>query len=111
MIAGRHGDGWQVFGTAKYDRPSVVAEGNGNFPDPEHKQDFCDAIRAGRRPSADIEEGHRSTLLCHYANISSRIDGERLRIDPGSERITNCERAQALWKREYRSPWIGPEQV
>jgi predicted dehydrogenase len=111
MIAGRHGDGWQVFGSAKDERPVVSAEGNGNFPDPEHKQDFCDAIREGRQPSADIEEGHRSTLLCHLANISYRVGGETLHLDTSSETITNCDRARALWKREYRSPWIVPEQV
>lgn len=110
MIAGRHGDGWQVFVRQKQRQPVIVAQGNGNFPDPEHKQNFCDAIRGTAPPNADIEEGHRSTLLCQYANISLRCGGEKLIIDPATE-TTNNTQANALLKREYRSPWVIPEAV
>jgi predicted dehydrogenase len=111
MVAGRHGDGWQVFGTPRDERPVVIAQGNGDFPDPEHKQDFVDAIRQGRRPSADIEDGHRSTLLCQYANISYRLGGQKLQIDPATEAITDCEAARAMSRRPYRAPWVVPEVV
>jgi hypothetical protein len=111
MVAGRHGDGWQVFGPARDERPVVIAQSNGNFPDSEHKQDFCDAIREGRKPAADIEEGHRSTLLCQYANISYRLGGQKLEIDPATETITNCAPANAMRKRSYRAPWVVPEAV
>ena len=40
--------------------------------------DFLNAIRTGKRPNADIEEGHRSTIVCQIANISYRLDGRRL---------------------------------
>jgi hypothetical protein len=111
MMAGRHGDGWQVFTSPRDWQPVVAAQGNGKFPDPEHKQNFCDAIRANRAPSADIEEGHKSTLLCQLANISYRLGGQKLVIDAQQETITNNEEANAMRKRTYRAPWVVPESV
>jgi predicted dehydrogenase len=111
MMAGRHGDGWQVFASPRDWQPVVVAQGNGNFPDPEHKQNFCDSIRANHTPSADIEEGHKSTLLCQLANISYRLGGQKLLLDAQQETITNCGDANALRKRSYRAPWVVPESV
>jgi predicted dehydrogenase len=111
MMAGRHGDGWQVFTSPRDWQPVVAAQGNGKFPDPEHKQDFCDAIRENRAPSADIEDGHKSTMLCHLANISYRLGGQKLLIDPHNETITNSDEGNALRKRSYRKPWVVPETV
>jgi predicted dehydrogenase len=111
MIVGRHGDGWQVFGRPHQRKPVIVAEQNGPFPDPEHKEDFLSAIRSRRLPNADIEEGHRSTLLCQYANISYRLGGEKLVVDPVTETFTNSDEGNALLRREYRKPWVVPEQV
>lgn len=111
MYLGRHGCGWQVFGRPHQRQPVLVAQEHGTFPDPEHKQDFCDAIRANRKPSADIEEGHRSTLLCQYANISYRLGGRKLIVDPANERLVDDEQANALLKREYRAGFAVPDAV
>lgn len=111
MIVGRHGGGWQVFARPHQRQPVVVAQEYGRFPDPEHKQNFCDCIRSGDLPNADIEEGHRSTLLCQYANISLRLGGQKLEIDPATETCIGNDDANAMLKREYRSPWVVPEQV
>ena len=111
MIVGRHGGGWQVFDRPKSRQPVVAAQHYGRFPDPEHKQDFCEAIRERRLPNADVLEGHRSTLLCQYANISYRLGGQKLDIDPETERPTQLSATDPLWRRAYRSPWIVPEQV
>jgi predicted dehydrogenase len=109
MIAGRHGDGWQVFDKQYRREPQIVAQGNGNFPDPEHKQNFVEAIRSRSTPSADILEGHRSALLCQYANISLRLGGRKLTIDPATEAFVGDDEANAMLKREYRAPWVVPE--
>jgi hypothetical protein len=111
MFVGRHGGGWQVFERPKDRQPVVTVQEYGRFPDPEHKQDFVDAIRSGRRPNADIEEGHRSTLLSQLANISYRLGGEKLVLDAKTETFTNSESGNALLKREYRQPWVIPDQV
>ncbi|MBU4270490.1 MAG: hypothetical protein KKE86_01810 [Planctomycetes bacterium] len=48
-------------------------------------------------PNADVEEGHRSTLLAQYANISLRLGGEKLVIDPKTEQVVdNIEAARLL---------------
>ncbi len=111
MFVGRHGGGWQVFGRPHQRQPVVLAEEYGRFPDPEHKEDFVDAIRTQRRPNADIEEGHRSTLLSQYANISYRLGGVKLVIDAETETIVDNEQANAMLKRQYRAPWVVPDQV
>ena len=40
----------------------------------------------GKRPNADIEEGHKSTRLCHLGNIAYRV-GRRLTFDASTETI------------------------
>jgi hypothetical protein len=74
-------------------------------PEPEaqlaHLENFFTAIRDGGRPSADIQEGHRSMALPHLANIALRT-GRSLTFDPAGERILEDEEAQELLSRKYR---------
>jgi hypothetical protein len=78
----------------------------GKFPDPEHQENFIHSIRTRERPNADVEEGHRSALLGHYANISYRLGGQRLVIDSKTEHIVDNPEAMKLFRREiYRQPW------
>jgi predicted dehydrogenase len=111
MYVGRHGGGWQVFGPTQDEKPVVLAEAHGRWSDKEHQQDFCDAIRTRRLPNADILEGHRSTLLAQYANISYRLGGQKLLVDPETETLKHNPKANALLRREYREPWVVPEVV
>ena len=60
--------------------------------------------KTGKRPNADIEEGHKSTLLCHLGNIAYRT-GHTLNIDLKSGHIIGDKDAEALWSREYRPGW------
>ncbi len=69
----------------------------GKFPDPEHKQNFVECIRSRKRPNADVQEGHLSALWIHYGNISHRLGGQKLLIDPKTEQIVDNPAAmQAL---------------
>jgi predicted dehydrogenase len=111
MIVGRHGCGWQVFDRPKDRKPVIAAEGNGPFPDREHQDDFVASIRSRKRPNADIEEGHRSTLLCQLANISYRLGGRKLILEAETETLRDDAEANAMLKREYRSPWVISETV
>ena len=111
MVLGRHGGGWQVFDRTKQRKPVVIAEQYGRFPDAAHKENFLSCIRSGERPNADIEEGHKSTLLCQLANISYRLGGEKLIVDPKTETLVGNQQANGLLKREYRKPWEVPERV
>ena len=111
MVVGRHGGGWQVFVRPKDRKPVVKDQGYGRFPDPAHKEDFIQCIRSRQRPNADVLEGHYSALMIHYANISYRLGGQKLQIDPNTEHIVDNPDAMALFKRTYREPWVIPEQV
>jgi predicted dehydrogenase len=108
MYLGRHGGGWQVF-DADW---KVVKEQHGKFSESnaDHISNFLDCIRTRKRPNADIEEGHLSTAWCHYGNIAYRM-GRKLFIDPKTEGFVNDAKANALLKRQYRKPWVVPEQV
>ena len=111
MMVGRHGGGWQVFVRTKNREPVVADSMHGRFPDPEHKENFLACVRSRDLPNADIEIGHRSTLLAHYATISYRLGGQKLVIDPRTETITDNPEAMKLFKREYRKPYEVPENV
>jgi predicted dehydrogenase len=111
MVLGRHGCGWQVFSRPKDRKPVIAHEANGPFPDDVHFENFVQSIRSRKLPSADIEEGHRSTLLCQLANISYRLGGRKLVVDPDTETLVDDPEANRMLKREYRAPWVVPEDV
>jgi predicted dehydrogenase len=73
--------------------------------DDQHFLNFADAIRNVSKPNADIEDGHKSSLLCHLGNIAFRTD-RPLRIDPSNGHILNDPKAEAMWTREYRKGWL-----
>jgi len=111
MYVGRHGGGWQVFIRPKLQEGVVKDQGNGAFPDPEHKENFVKCLRSRDLPNADVEKGHLSCLWMHYANISYRLGGQKLAIDPKTEGIVDNPAAMELFKRTYRKPWAIEETV
>ena len=111
MMVGRHGGGWQVFVRPRDRQPVVSASQFGRFPDVEHKRNFLDCIKSRELPTADIEIGHRSTLLVHYSTISYRLGGAKLMINQEDGTILNNPDADKFWHRDYRSPFVVPENV
>ena len=111
MMVARHGGGWQVFVRPQNRQPVVSAFEHGRFPDVEHRQNFLDCIKSRVLPNADIEAGHRSTLLVHYSNISYRLGGVKLEINQEDGTILNHSTATQYWKRKYRAPYVVPEEV
>ncbi|MCA9039035.1 MAG: Gfo/Idh/MocA family oxidoreductase [Planctomycetaceae bacterium] len=85
---------------------AVVLEEPGNRGDIEHIEDFLTAIRTNQplKLNAEIEEGHKSTLLCHLGNISQRT-GRTLNCNPENGHIIGDESAMKHWKREYEPGW------
>jgi predicted dehydrogenase len=69
-----------------------------------HFQNFLDGIREGKQLAADIEEGQKSTMLCHLANIAWRT-GHTLDFDEAKNRILKDSEAMKLWGRTYRKGW------
>ena len=111
MVVGRHGGGWQVFVRPHQRQPVVEDQAFGRFPDPEHKENFIRCIRNRQPANANALEGHLSCLWIHYANISYRLGGQKLTIDPKTEHIVDNPEAMALFKRTYREPYVIPEEV
>ena len=73
----------------------------------KHQQNFVDCVRSGKTPNADIEEGHKSTRLCHLGNIAFRT-GRALQFDAATETIVGDPGANKLLGREYRKGFELP---
>ncbi|GIX03549.1 MAG: NADH-dependent dehydrogenase [Planctomycetaceae bacterium] len=81
-----------------------VAEGRGEGGDLIHIKNFLECIASGKKPNSEIEEGQKSTLLCHLGNISYRV-GRTIYFDPQTRKIVNDHEAMNYWQREYRPGW------
>ena len=78
----------------------------------DHFENFIEAVRK-RDPSiltAPVEEGVISAGLCHLANIAYRL-GRTLTFDPKTETFPGDPEANKLTTREYRKPFVVPENV
>jgi predicted dehydrogenase len=75
-----------------------------------HYRNFLDCIKDGKRPNADIEEGHKSARLCHLGNIALRV-GRVLHFDDKTETLAGDPEANQLLGRTYRKPFEVPESV
>jgi hypothetical protein len=77
-----------------------------------HMKNFFDAIRARDHKllHADIEIGARSAAFCHLANISYRV-GHTLRMAQSTGRFLGDDEANALLTRNYREPYIVPNEL
>lgn len=69
-----------------------------------HIQNMFDAIKNGGSLNADIDSGHKSTLLVQLGNISQRV-GRSLNIDSKNGHILADNDAQKLWSRSYENGW------
>jgi predicted dehydrogenase len=107
MLFGRHGGGWRAFDSDG----ELVASEYGRQSTDEHFEDFFNCVRNRKTPNGDIEEGFRSVLLCHLANISYRVGNRVLTFDSKSECFVGDDEANRYLKREYRNPWIVPDVV
>jgi hypothetical protein len=107
MFMSRHGGGWQVCDN----NHNVVASCPGRRPYHQHIDNFFECIQSRRKPNSDIEDGHKSTILCHLGNISYRVGGRKLCFDSKTETITNNQEANQLVKRTGREPYAIPEVV
>ncbi len=80
--------------------------------DQPHFDNFIQAVRSRRQSdlNADVEEGHKSSLMAHLANISYRVR-RQIDFDPKTEEIRDDQDATALLTRTYRAPFVVPEVV
>jgi predicted dehydrogenase len=98
--------GYQTFlGKSQEPGPSGNAGGN-------NWVNFIECVRNRKRENqnAEIEEGAISTVLVHLANISYRL-GRTLDFDPNTLKCVGDEEANRMFTRDYRAPFLVPEQV
>jgi predicted dehydrogenase len=99
LVFDRHG--WHVI-------DGVAASDKGDDGQRAHFRNFLDCAKDRRRPNADIEEGHKSTRLCHLGNIALRV-GRALRFDARTETVLDDQEANRLLARTYRKGYaLGP---
>ena len=77
--------------------------GGGGDMSTMHVTNFFEAIRGKAAQRSPVDEGVKSTLLCHLANISYRT-GQRLRLN-NMGHVINSDEAMQLWRREYAKGW------
>lgn len=69
-----------------------------------HTRHFIDCLRERRQSRADVEIGHKSTLVGHIGNIAYKT-GRKLDWDAAKEDFVNAPDASALLFREPRYVW------
>jgi predicted dehydrogenase len=94
------GNGYKVYDQAGKELRHV----NGSGGDVTHIRNFLDACRGNGRLNSNIDEAHKSTLLCHLGNIAYRT-GRSLECDPRDGHILQDKQAAAMWTREYAKGW------
>jgi len=72
-----------------------------------HMQNWIDSIRTRQAPSASLETGTRSMLMCHLGNISYRL-GREIRFDPSTLSFGSDRGAVSLLSSPCRKPWELP---
>jgi len=77
-----------------------------------HFANFVQVVRSRDRSllNGPVETAHYSSGLAHLGNIAYRL-GRQLQFDPTTERFVGDNDANAMLRREYRAPYVVPEQV
>lgn len=79
----------------------------------KHFQNFLDCVKSRKveELTADVEEGHISSALCHLANAAYRTQ-RALNFDPATEQVIGDREANDILAdrdRKYRKPFELPE--
>jgi hypothetical protein len=78
----------------------------------DHFINFIKAVRAGKDDmlNSDIAEGFHSAALPLLGNISYRL-GRELKFNGDEEKFINDPEADILLSRNYRKPFVVPENI
>lgn len=72
--------------------------------DESHIGNFIEAIRGNAKLNSPIDEGQKSTMLCHLGNIAYRTNTV-VQCDPKTGKLINNPEGEKLWSRKYREGW------
>jgi predicted dehydrogenase len=73
-----------------------------------HMKNFLECIKSRKKPNADVENGRRSTTLCHLGNISLHL-GRDIHFDAKTETFGSDKEANARLTKNYREPYALPK--
>ncbi|MFM8222142.1 MAG: Gfo/Idh/MocA family protein, partial [Planctomycetaceae bacterium] len=99
-----NGRGFTIYGP----KNEVLEKVDPAESDAAHWHNFFDCLKTRSLPNADIEINHKSTLLCHLANIAWRTRST-VKYDGATETILDNPAAQALMGRENRKGFELPK--
>ncbi|QGJ70148.1 Alpha-N-acetylgalactosaminidase [Planctomycetales bacterium 10988] len=111
MIFPNYSSYYTFLGSKREPGPSASTEG-APMMDLDLFQNWASAIRQ-RDPStlmAPIQEGYLSSVLPHLANIAYETR-RTLEFDPKSETFIGDDEANQYLTRDYRAPYIVPQEV
>ncbi len=95
-------DSWTIFDLGGKETGKGKGAGGG---DAAHIGNFLDTIRGKATLNSPIEEGQKSTMLCHLGNIAYRTNTV-VRCDPKTGKLIDNPAGEKLWQREsYRKGW------
>ncbi len=78
------------------------------YPALPHLENWIACMKSRKRPNADVEIAHRSSTVCHLANIAREL-GRRLRWNPKKEKFVGDDEANALRSRPRRNGYDLPK--
>jgi predicted dehydrogenase len=83
-------------------RQALKSEGSPQ--DGPFQKEFIENCKNRRKPFADAETGHRSSIPVLLANIAYKT-GRKLKWDASQEHFVDDPQANTFLRREYRKPW------
>jgi predicted dehydrogenase len=83
---------------------SMQATGSSDEQFDLHVRNFLDCVKSRQSPVADVEDGHRTAVACHLANLSMRL-GRTLQWNAEVEQVVGDKEANTMLQRHYRAPW------
>ncbi|MCH9656544.1 MAG: Gfo/Idh/MocA family oxidoreductase [Planctomycetes bacterium] len=107
MIFSRRGAFSVFLGPKNKKGPTEGKELRGQRGYAEHMADFLNAVRNRTLTKANPQTAHRSCALVHLGEITYRTRG-RLDFDPKQEQFIDCDEANGMLDKTYRSPYGLP---
>ena len=107
MVFSRRGAFTVYLGRKGEKGPVERPESRSNVGYDEHMEGFLHAVRTRTPTRASAETAHDSCTLVHLGEIAFRTRGQ-LKFDPRAGRFVDCDEANELLTKSYRSPYRFP---
>lgn len=96
---------WTIYDPKGAEVSKGKASTTGRAGDVAHIGNFIDAIRGDAKLNSPIDEGQKSTMMCHLGNLAYRTNTV-VKCDPKTGKILDNAEAMKLWGRDgYRKGW------